>query len=145
MPYEIIKVTRRNSLLAIIVKAGFKRDGLKFFVPDEYPQQLAYMKRPKGYEITPHIHRPVLRKIKFAQEVLFVKSGKVRVDFYDKKRQYAESRVVTKGDTVFLAFGGHGFKFMKDSEMIEVKQGPFLKGAQPVRFEPVMKEKMRLK
>ncbi len=145
MTTDIIRITSKNKLLAIIIKAKFKQDGLKFFVPDEYPQQLAYMKRPKGYAIVSHIHRPTLRKIKFTQEVLFIRSGKIRIDFYDEKRNYVESRIVKQGDIVFLAFGGHGFKFMEDAEMIEVKQGPFFKEIQPVRFEAVTKDKVKLK
>ena len=145
MPSGIIRVMSKKRLLAVVVKASFKQEGLKFFVPDEYPQQLAYMKRPKGYMITPHIHKPVLRKIKFTQETLFIRSGKVRVDFYDEKKHYVESRTVEQGDIVFLAFGGHGFEFMENAQIIEVKQGPFLKEIQPVRFEAVKKREIKLK
>lgn len=141
----IIRITSKKRLLAIIIKAKFKQDGLKFFVPDEYPQQLGYMKRLKGYCIVPHTHKPVLRKIKLSQEVLFIRSGKIRIDFYDEKKHYVESRVVKQGDVVFLAFGGHGFEFMEKSEIIEVKQGPFLKKIQPMRFDPVKKDRVKLK
>ena len=142
---NIIRITSKKRLLAVIIKAKFKQDGLKFFVPDEYPQQLGYMGRPRGYTIAPHVHKPTLRRIKFTQEVLFIRSGKVRVDFYDGRKHYIESRIVKQGDIVFLAFGGHGFEFMEDAEMIEVKQGPFFKGIQPVRFEPVIKDRIKFK
>ncbi len=145
MATDIIRIINKNRLLAVIIKVKFKQDGLKFFVPDEYPQQLGYMKRPRGYLIASHIHRPVLRRIKLAQEVLFIRKGKIRIDFYDEKKHYLESRIVKQGDIVFLAFGGHGFEFMEDAEMIEVKQGPFFKGALPIRFEPVSKDKIKLK
>ncbi|MCX5695167.1 MAG: hypothetical protein NTW18_00675 [Candidatus Omnitrophica bacterium] len=145
MVKDIIRITNKGRLLAIIIKAKFKQDGLKFFVPNEYPQQLAYMGRPKGYVINSHIHNPVSRSINITQETLFIRSGKVRVDFYDEKKHYIESRIVQQGDVVFLPFGGHGFEFMKDGEIIEVKQGPFLKKIQSVKFEPVKKEKLKLK
>jgi len=145
MSTDIIRIISKKKVLAVIIKAKFKQDGLKFFVPDEYPQQLGYMKRPRGYLIASHIHRPVLRRIKLAQEVLFIRKGKVRIDFYDEKKHYLESRIVKQGDIVFLAFGGHGFEFMEDAEMIEVKQGPFLEGVQPIRFEPVIKDKIKLR
>ena len=134
-----------NRLLAVIIRAGFKKDGIEFFVPDEYPQQLGYVKRPRGYEIASHIHRPVAREITLAQEVIFIKSGRVRIDFYDGKRHYAESRIVKKGDVIFLAYGGHGFKFMEEAEIIEVKQGQFVKGSMPARFKPVKKEYLKIK
>lgn len=145
MAGDIIRIISKKKLLAVIIKAKFRQEGLNFFVPNEYPQQLGYMKRPKGYIIAPHIHKPILRKIKYTQEVLFIRSGKMRIDFYDGKKHYLESRITEQGDIVFLAFGGHGFKFMKNAEIIEVKQGPFLKKIQPVRFEPITIEKLKLK
>jgi len=145
MTTDIIRIISKKRLLAVIIKAKFKQDGLKFFVPDDYPQQLGYMKRLKGYVITPHTHKPVLRRTKLTQEVLFIRGGKIRIDFYDEKKHYVESRVVKQGDVVFLAFGGHGFEFMEDAEIIEVKQGPFIKNIQPVRFEAVAKGRLRLK
>jgi len=145
MATNIIRIISKKKLLAVIIKAKFKQDGLKFFVPDEYPQQLGYMKRLKGYVIASHVHKPALRSIKFTQEVLIIRSGKIRIDFYDAKKHYVESRVVKKGDVVFLAFGGHGFEFMEDADMIEIKQGPFRKEIQPIRFKPVIKDKIKLK
>jgi len=145
MSKDIIRIIRKKKVLAVIIKSRFKQNGLKFIVPDTYPQQLAYIKRPKGHIITSHAHRPILRKIRFTQEVLFIRSGKVRVDFYDEKKDYLESRIVKQGDVVFLAFGGHGFEFMEDAEMIEVKQGPFLKEIQSVKFEAVRRNKIKFK
>lgn len=142
---DIVRVMSNRKLLAIIIKAEFRYDGLKFLVPDEYPEQLAYMKKSKGCVIESHIHKPVPRKIKFAQEALFIRSGKVRIDFYDENKRYVESRIAGRGDVVFLAFGGHGFEFIEDSEMIEVKQGPFLKEIKPVRFDAITGDKIRLK
>lgn len=145
MAEDIIRITSKKRLFAVIIKAKFRQKGLQFFVPDEFSQQLCYMNRPKGYIIGSHIHPPITRRIKSTQEVLFIKSGKIRIDFYDEKRRYIESRIVSPGDIVFLAFGGHGFKFMEEGEMIEVKQGPFLKKACSVKFDSDDKGKMKLK
>ena len=142
---KFIQIIHKKRLIAFIIKDNFKMKGVKFFTPDKFPQQLAYMNRPKGYLINSHIHPPTARQIKFTQEVLFIKKGKVRIDFYDKKTQYAESRLLEKGDIVFIVEGGHGFDFMKNTEIIEVKQGPFLKSSKPIRFEPVKKDKIKLK
>lgn len=62
MSSDIIKIMSKKKLLAVIIKARFKQEGLKFLVPDEYPQQLAYMNRPKGHIINPHIHPPQVEK-----------------------------------------------------------------------------------
>src|ERR1035437_468229 len=132
-------------ILGIIIRANFKKEGIAFFTPDDFSQQLGYMNRPEGYIIPPHVHNVIERKVDLTQEVLFIKSGKVRVDFYDETRQYLESRILEQGDVVLLAHGGHGFQMLEPSEMIEVKQGPFCGEMDKVRFEQVDSDKITIK
>ncbi len=131
--------------LAIILRSSYSSEGISFFTPNDFSQQLAYMKRPTGYVISPHIHNPVPREVEFTKEVLFIKSGKVRVDFYNDNKKYLESRVLNKGDVILLAFGGHGFEILEESEIIEVKQGPYAGENDKKRFIPVSKSKLILK
>ena len=126
-----------GEILAIILPATYKADGIKFFTPDDFSQQLAYMNRAKGYVIQPHVHNPVTREVEYTKEVLFIRSGKVRIDFYDDRQTYLESRVLTQGDVVLLARGGHGFEMLEASEMIEVKQGPYAGEKDKTRFAPI--------
>ena len=122
--------------IAIIIRNSFYSDGIEFFTPDDYSQQLGYMNRPKDYVIPPHVHNSVPREVHFTKEVLFIKSGKLRVDFYDDDQNYLESRILERGDVILLAFGGHGFQMLETTEIIEVKQGPYAGGADKTRFEP---------
>lgn len=124
-------------LSAIIIKNDFCCDDIKFFTPDDFSQQLGYMSRPKGYVIAPHVHNEVSRKVSYTKEVLFVKSGLVRVDFYNEVQTYQESRILNRGDVILLAFGGHGFEMLEPSEIIEVKQGPYAGENDKTRFNPV--------
>jgi mannose-6-phosphate isomerase-like protein (cupin superfamily) len=94
--------------------------------------------------IPPHVHNPVPREVQFTKEVLFIKSGKVRVDFYDDEQNYLESRILSAGDVILLAYGGHGFEMLEQTEMIEVKQGPYAGEADKTRFEPIPAGKVRL-
>lgn len=128
------RVVCENEILAIIVRAGHHRDGIDFFTPPEFSQQLAYMNRPLGYTIDPHVHNPVPREVKFTHEVLFVRRGRVRVDFYTGQRQFVESRELVSGDVILLSGGGHGFEMLQDTEMIEVKQGPYAGDQDKTRF-----------
>ena len=121
----IDKIFHNNSLISIIIRSGYKSNGIQFFTPDEYSQQLAYMQREKDYVITPHVHNLHHRHVQNTQEVLFVKSGKVRIDYYDDKKNYIKSKILSQGDVVLLASGGHGFQMLETSEIIEVKQGPY--------------------
>jgi hypothetical protein len=102
------------------------------------------MNRPAGYQIPPHVHNPVPREVIWTQEVLFIKSGKVRADFYDDDKNYLESRILEKGDVILLAGGGHGFEMLEESEMIEIKQGPYCGDKDKTRFEAVVNDKVRL-
>ncbi len=140
----VVEVRHGDRTLAILLRAGYRRDGIQFFTPDAFSQQLAYMNRPQGYVIPPHVHNPVAREVQFTKEVLFIKSGRVRVDFYDDDRVYLESRILVQGDVLLLAYGGHGFEMLEPTEMIEVKQGPYAGEADKTRFEPVDALRLRV-
>lgn len=121
-------------LLAIIVKNSFQQSGIKFFTENSLSQQLAYMSHPAGKAIQPHVHNPVLRQVEYTQEVLFIKKGKLRVDFFSESKQYIHSRELAAGDVILLIRGGHGFVVLEDLEMFEVKQGPYAGEADKTRF-----------
>ena len=140
----IKQITHNNKILAIVIKRNFQKDGIEFFTPNEFSQQLAYMKRPAGYVIKPHIHNIVERKVEYTQEVLFIKRGKLRVDFYDDNRNYLKSIILAEGDVILLAHGGHGFEMLEDTEIIEVKQGPYAGEMDKVRFEPIDKAYIKI-
>ena len=138
-------VKQGEIILAIIIRANYEGDNIKFFTPDDFSQQLAYMNRPQGYVIDPHVHNVVTRKVHLTQEVLLVRKGKVRVDFYDDDKKYLESRVLQTGDVILLASGGHGFEMLEPTEMIEVKQGPYAGDQDKVRFDPIGASEIKIK
>lgn len=141
----IEKIKHEATTLAIIIRASYVKAGIEFFTDDEDSQQLGYMNRPEGYIIVPHYHNLISRKVHLTQEVLFIKSGKVRADFYDKDRNYIKSSVLLAGDVILLSDGGHGFKMLEASEIIEVKQGPYCGDEDKVRFEPVDEKRITIK
>jgi hypothetical protein len=134
----IERISYHDMELAIIIRQTFRKDGIEFFTPDSYSQQIGYMNRPTNYVIPPHIHNPVVREVQYTKEVLFIKSGKVRVDFYSNAQLYLESAVLKTGDVILLAFGGHGFEMLEPTEMIEVKQGPYAGDNDKTRFIPTL-------
>lgn len=141
---SVENIIHKNRLLSVIIRANYKKDGIEFFTPDSFSQQLGYMKRSKDYVISPHTHNKVTRNVDYTQEVLFIKKGKVRVDYYDDEKKYLESRILNQGDVVLLAYGGHGFKMLEESEIIEVKQGPYVNEQDKVRFDSVDEDKVKL-
>lgn len=123
--------------LALIIRHSFRKDGIEFFTPGTYSQQIGYMNRPRGYVVEPHVHNPVRREVHYTNEVLFIKSGRVRVDFYAEDQAYLESAILEAGDVILLVRGGHGFEMLAPTEMIEVKQGPYAGDNDKTRFQPV--------
>ena len=141
--FEEIKT--KNDILAIIVRSNFSLPGIKFFTPDDFSQQLAFMSHPAGKVIDPHVHNPVKREVHFTKEVLFIRKGKLRVDFYDDDRNYIESRNIGAGDVILLSSGGHGFEVIEDIEMFEVKQGPFAGDSDKTRFKGIEAGGLKIK
>ena len=86
-------IKHQDSLLSIIIRSSYAKDGIDFFTPDHFSQQLAYMKRSKDHLIEPHVHNPVPREVVHTNEVLFIRSGKVRIDFYNQNRTYLKSNL----------------------------------------------------
>jgi hypothetical protein len=131
------EIKHNNLLLAVILRREYSSEGIEFFTPNSFSQQLGYMRRPSGYVIAPHVHNEVSREVQFTKEVLFIRSGKVRVDFYDDEQNYLESTILNAQDIVLLAHGGHGFQMLEESEIVEVKQGPYVGDGDKTRFEGV--------
>lgn len=138
------KISYNNKLLAIIIPAEYSKDGVEFFTPNDFSQQLAFMSHKKGKLIDAHTHNIVPREVSYTKEVLIIRKGKLRVDFYDDNRKYIESHIIIEGDVILLAYGGHGFEVIEDCDFIEVKQGPYLGERDKVRFGSVDKNEVKI-
>lgn len=129
---ETVKL--HDVICAIIIRREYERNGIEFFTVPTDTLQLGYMKRPAGYKIAPHIHNPVMRSVELTNEVLFIKSGKVKVNFYDTNGMPFTSALLISGDVILLSMHGHGFEMLEESEIVEVKQGPYAGEADKIRF-----------
>lgn len=128
------EVKHNCSLLALIIRHDYQKAGISFFTPGEMSQQLAYMQHPAGHVIDAHVHNLVKREVQYTQEVLVLRKGKLRVDFYDNSKKYLKSKILEAGDIILLATGGHGFSVLEDVEMFEIKQGPYAGDGDKTRF-----------
>jgi mannose-6-phosphate isomerase-like protein (cupin superfamily) len=137
-------IEAKGTLLAMVVRRTFSEPGIHFFTPSDLSQQLAFMRHPVGKCIAPHVHNAVPREVHYTQEVLFLRKGRLRVDFYDHEQCYLESRVLEAGDVILLATGGHGFEVLEEIEMIEVKQGPYAGESDKTRFTGISAEQVCL-
>lgn len=140
---KIEEITKDAKILALIIRDGYTCEGVDFITPDEYSQQVAYMHHPAGKVIDAHIHNLVHRDVVLTQEVLFVKRGILRVDFYDEYEEYLESKNLYAGDIILLVSGGHGFRALDEVEMVEVKQGPYVGNDDKKRFKKIDETQIR--
>lgn len=141
----MLEIKYKGQLLAIIIPHDYHKPGITFCTPDDLSQQLAYMQHPKGHIIEPHVHNSVKREVHYTKEVLVLRKGKLRVDFYTDDKHYVESHVLVAGDVILLAGGGHGFKVMEELEMFEIKQGPYAGDGDKTRFTGVDENEIKMK
>lgn len=132
----IEQILYNGTLYAIIIRHSFSKEGVAFFTPNDFSQQLGYMRHPAGKVIQPHFHNAISRQVVYTQEVLVIKQGKLRVNFYDYEKIKRDSRVLLAGDVILLAHGGHGFEVLEEVAMFEVKQGPYMGEEDKTRFFP---------
>ena len=131
----IERIISGDQEIAIIIRNSYDDEGIKFVTDSSYSQQLAYMHDQKGHEIIPHFHNRVERTVHYTQEVLVIKEGKLRVDFYHDNQEFYMSKVLEAGDIILLCAGGHGFEVLEEVKMVEIKQGPYIGEQDKTRFE----------
>ena len=142
----IENIIYKKKLLALIVNGNYrKKKGISFFTPNESTQQFGYMKHKKNHIILPHLHKKRVTKISYTTEVIILLKGSVRIDFYADLKKYLFSKIINKNDIIMLVSGGHGFKVLKDVEMIEVKQGPYSLSKDKVKFESTLENNIKIR
>jgi mannose-6-phosphate isomerase-like protein (cupin superfamily) len=140
----IIEIREGVELMAIILRGSYRESGIHFLTASDLSQQLAFMRHPPGKSIAPHVHNPVERRVSLTQETLFIRKGRMRVDFYDEARRYLRSYELLTGDVILLIKGGHGFEVLEDTEFVEVKQGPYAGDHDKSRFEGVERQQVKV-
>jgi hypothetical protein len=116
-----------EGLLAIVIRQDYTSfRNTTFLTHPSASQQVALIGKERGEFIPAHIHREYSRKVTITQEVLIVRKGKVRVTLYTSDRRPVRNVELHVGDTIVLLSGGHGFEFLEATELIEIKQGPYI-------------------
>lgn len=116
-----------GNLIAIVIPGTASVPaGISFLTSHEVSQQLGAMSRPSGYHVSPHRHSPTRRVIEDTCETLFVRKGLVAVALYDREEKFLREVILGSGSVVTLLAGGHGLLFLEETEVIEVKQGPYV-------------------
>ena len=119
------KITDGDTLIAYIVRAEKMPKQTEFVTPHEVKQQVGFIVYPKGGEVVRHTHIPLERHLVGTSEVLLVRKGLLEMDLYTETKKWMGTWVLREGDLVLLIAGGHGFRFLEDSVLLEIKQGPY--------------------
>ena len=117
--------TSNGKTLAYIVRAESKPEKTAFLTPPDFNLQVGHIVYPAGHEIARHVHRQIERHIVGTSEVLIVKRGGCEIDIYNDQRELVATRELWEGDIMIMVGGGHGFRMLEDTVLIEVKQGPY--------------------
>ena len=142
----IEKIFHKKKLLALIVRGKYRnKKGITFFTPNDSTQQFGYMKHKIKHIIKPHMHKKRMTRILYTSEVILILKGILRVDFYTSIKKYLFSKILKKNDIIMLVHGGHGFKVLKDIEMLEIKQGPYSLIKNKIKFENINENKIKIK
>jgi hypothetical protein len=118
-------ITWDGKPLAYIIKAELLPDQTTFLTPPEFKQQVGYVVYPAGGEIARHVHRDLERHLVGTSEVLVVKSGRCLIDIYNDARELVATRELRPGDVMLMVGGGHGFRMLEATVLLEIKQGPY--------------------
>jgi hypothetical protein len=142
----IKEIVHKNKLYALIIKETYQnKKGISFFTKNSANQQIGFMNHPKNYIIEPHKHQKRQTKIFITSEVIFLQKGKLRVDFYDNRKEYLFSITLKKNQIIMLVHGSHGFKILEPVKMLEIKQGPFIKNKDKIKFNKIDEKKIKIK
>jgi hypothetical protein len=109
-------------------------DRTTFLTPDDCNLQVGHVVYPAGGEIARHMHLPVKRSLTGTTEVLLMQRGRCEVDVYTEDRRLVATRELHAGDILIAVGGGHGFRVIEDTVLLEIKQGPYPGGAEKERF-----------
>jgi len=123
---ELIEnITWQGVPLAYIIRGKLNPTQTTFLTPPEFKQQVGFIVYPAGGEIQRHVHRPLERHLVGTSEVLIVRRGRCEIDIYNDERELVATRELGQGDIMLMVGGGHGFRMLEDTVLLEVKQGPY--------------------
>jgi hypothetical protein len=133
MTMELIS-TEDKVLACIIIRADYKPTGTSFITSPDLAQQVGFVVYPAGGVIKRHIHKTVDRQNCSSSEALYVREGRLEIDIFDQNRRLLATRELHAGDFVLMVSGGHGFRVLEATILLEVKLGPYAGAADKELF-----------
>jgi mannose-6-phosphate isomerase-like protein (cupin superfamily) len=124
MSIEYIK-TADNVLTSIIIRRDYQPTETTFITNPNLAQQVGFVVYPPGGVIKRHIHKNVDRQNISSSDALIVREGRLEIDIYDRNKVLLATRELQAGDFVLMVSGGHGFRILETTVLLEIKLGPY--------------------
>lgn len=128
------KIVYNDMLYGLIIRKNFSNDHSKFFTDSKLQFQVGYIKYKAGETIQAHLHSKQERTVHLTPEFIFLKKGKVRVNFFSNDKILLGNVTLDALDCILLYNGAHSFDIIEDMELIEVKQGPYLEDQDKIKW-----------
>jgi hypothetical protein len=122
---DVEAITKDGAVFAYVLRHDISPDTTTFITPDDCIQQVGFVVHGAGSEVKRHFHLPVERQVVGTPEVLIVRSGRCQMDVYDSTQTLVATCELRRGDVMIMVGGGHGFRMLEDTVLLEVKQGPY--------------------
>ncbi|MGE5223975.1 MAG: hypothetical protein ACM3PY_16165 [Omnitrophica WOR_2 bacterium] len=124
MSVEFIS-TEDNVLASIIIRSDYKPSQTSFITSPNLAQQVGFVVYPAGGVIKRHVHKTMNRQIVGTSEALMIREGCIEIDVFDQEHNLLATRELRAGDFVLMVSGGHGFRVLEPTILLEVKLGPY--------------------
>lgn len=125
------KIFYNQELIGILV-TDFSPGLMPITDETEPLQVLALAYKKGGHVVAPHKHSPRQRTVAKLQECLIVRQGRIKIDLYGSDNIYFRTLELKQGEIFISLAGGHGVEFLEDSEVFEIKNGPFQEDKVPI-------------
>jgi hypothetical protein len=123
--HPVEEIVSGGRTLAYLVRGSAAPAATTFVTPPELAQQVGFVVYPRGGAVSRHRHVPIERHITGTPEVILVRSGRCELDIFDDDRAHVATHTLSAGDLMIMTGGGHGFRMLEDTVLLEVKQGPY--------------------
>tara|TARA_X000000368_G_C22872832_1_gene641707 strand:+ start:57 stop:482 length:426 start_codon:yes stop_codon:yes gene_type:complete len=122
---NIKNIIYNDELYSSIFDLNHISEGLDFLTNDESFIQVGTWKYEKGKILDAHYHNTFERKSFITQEVVLVLEGSIICNLYTKGGNFIATEEINQNQLIIQYQGIHEYEIMKDSKILEIKNGPY--------------------
>lgn len=123
-----------KNLVAIVHKDLNFKNGKTFYSDNSREFQFGTFKLEKNEIIEKHIHNSQKREVNKTSEAIVVLSGALKIDLFDRDKQFVETVMIKRNDAILIYEGGHGIEVVEECKFLEFKQGPYIENIDKEHF-----------